>query len=58
MCGGSLEQLFHEVEQKYIDLKSKFALCETEKQEIAQGKHAAGACVTACVWVREFYQMG
>ncbi|KAF1325618.1 Nuclear mitotic apparatus protein, partial [Globisporangium splendens] len=37
------EQLFHELEQKYIELKSEFTVCETEKQAIATEKHEAVA---------------
>uniref|UniRef100_K3X5B0 Uncharacterized protein n=1 Tax=Globisporangium ultimum (strain ATCC 200006 / CBS 805.95 / DAOM BR144) TaxID=431595 RepID=K3X5B0_GLOUD len=37
------EQLFHELEQKYIELKSEFTVCETEKQAIATEKHEAMA---------------
>jgi hypothetical protein len=38
-----VEQLFHDLEQKYIELKSEFTVCETEKQAIATEKHEASA---------------
>lgn len=35
------EQLFHELEQKYIDVKSELAVVDAEKQEAVREKHAA-----------------
>lgn len=45
--GGSLwrrgvEQLLHELEQKYFALKGEFSVAEMERQTLAKEKHAAG----------------
>lgn len=45
LLGGSFsEQLFHELEQKFIDVKSELAVVDAEKQEAIREKHAARTC--------------
>jgi hypothetical protein len=39
-----LEQLFHELEQKYLSLKNEFTLCEKDKKEILKEKQTACKC--------------
>ena len=41
-----LEQLFHELEQKFIQVKSDLAVAESEREALEQAKTASGKQTT------------